>query len=130
MTPPRPAAFRLWTRAPAASRPRAPFGLPSFTDAATAIAVFVDATGIDEEDAGAFAEQIPAAVQLEPGTPVFILDAAVRGRGALRWLGARKVQLPRTSRCTALVARGYVGVGAAADPSGRGDLVWGFSSPY
>jgi len=104
-------------------------GLPSFDEAAAAIAVLVDATGIDEEDAGAFAAQIPAAAELPPATPVFVLEAATRGRGALRWLGARKVSLLRAARCTALVARGYVDVGATADPAGSGDLVWGFSSP-
>ncbi|HEY4013679.1 MAG TPA: hypothetical protein VGM06_10090 [Polyangiaceae bacterium] len=129
MTPPQPVALRLWTRAPAAPRLRPPCGLSAFSDAATAIAVLVDATGVDEEDAGAFADQIPAAIELEPGTPVFVLDTALRGRGALRWLGARKVTLARAARCTALVARGYVGVGAIADPAGSGDLVWGFSSP-
>jgi hypothetical protein len=128
MTPPRPSALRLWTRAPAAGRLRPPLGLASFSDDAKAIAVLVDATGLDERDAGAIAAQIPSADDLQAATAVFVLDVAVRGRGALRWLGARTVNLPRTCRCTALVARGYVSVGAAVDPSGRGDLVWGFSS--
>ena len=125
---PRPTALRLWTRTPhgtAGARP--PLGLASFDDAALALAVLVDVSDLDEEDAGAFADQLPAAAELPPATTVFVLDAAVRSRGALRWLGARKVPLSRAARCTALVVRGYTRVSAGPDPAGRGDLAWGFS---
>ena len=35
--------------------------------------------------------------------------------------------IPRVFRATALVARGYVRVGAGIDPESRSDLVWGYA---
>ncbi len=129
MTPPRPTALRLWTRSSAARAPKPPLSLSAWSPTAEALAVLLDATDIDADDPGAFAEQIPHATQLREATPVFVLGEAVRSRGTLRWLGARTVAISRLARCTALVARGYVGVGAGVDAASGRDLAWGVSSP-
>lgn len=41
----------------------------------------------------------------------------------------RKKTAPRVMRCSALVARGYVDVGAGFDPATKDDLAWGYASP-
>jgi hypothetical protein len=130
MTPPRPTALRLWTRARGVRAPAPPFGLRSWSaeGQGEAIAVLVHADGLDVDDPAQVAAQIPHATELPGGTLLFVLGAAVRTRDLLRWLGMRTVPLPRPVRCTALVARGYVDVGAGADPIGA-ELAWGFSSP-
>lgn len=40
----------------------------------------------------------------------------------------RKKTVSRALRCSALVARGYVDVGAGTDPAGKDDLAWGYAS--
>jgi hypothetical protein len=129
MIRPRPAALRLLTRASGARAPAPPLGLRAWSTEADAIAVLLDAAEVDVADPAEVAEQIPRAAELRAGTPVFILAAAVRGRGMLRWLGMRTVPVPRAARCTALLARGYVHVGAGTDDVTGADIAWGVSSP-
>jgi len=73
--------------------------------------------------------QLPDPDELPPGTLV-ILPGRLSGtssltRSVLAVFGRTKIA-PRTLRCTALVARGYVNVGAAQDDTHE-DLAWGFS---
>jgi hypothetical protein len=108
--------------------PRPPFGLRAWSDDALAIAVLLDATDADVEQAPAIARQIPEAATLPPGTAVFVLGTATRARGGLgglvRWLGPRAVPVERATRCAALVARGYTRVGALVDATSGADLVY------
>jgi hypothetical protein len=127
MTPSRPTALRLVTRAVGAREPGAPLGLRSWSTDADAIAVLIDAAELDVDNPREIAAQIPQATELPQATRVFVLGVAARGRGAIGWL-ARAIRIPRATRCTALVARGYVEVGAGADDTGS-DLAWGLSSP-
>ncbi len=127
MIPSRPTGLRLVTRAVGAREPGPPLGLRSWSTDADAIAILIDAAEIDVDNPGEIAAQVPQSTELPPATLVFVLGVAARGRGAIGWL-ARAIRIPRATRCTALVARGYVEVGAGADDSGA-DLVWGLSSP-
>ena len=84
--------------------------------------VRLDATDTDVEEPGAVAGQIPHARDVAPGTRVVVLATATRRGGVLgRLLGARKVPVPRSTGCTALLARGYVAIGA--DDAGS----WGYA---
>ena len=126
--PPRPKALRLVSSALGVRAAAPPFGLRAWSSEAEAIAVLIDAEGVDANDPAAVAAQIPHAIELPECTLVCVLGTAARGRGVIRCV-RRAVQIPRSARCTALVARGYVGVGAGIDDAGSNDLAWGFSSP-
>ena len=52
----------------------------------------------------------------------------VSRRSVLGALG-RKRGVSRAARCTALVARGYMRVGAGTDPDTDADLCWGYAPP-
>jgi hypothetical protein len=75
-------------------------------------------------------ESLPDPDALEPGTLVLV-DAHARTterslmRSVLGALG-RKEKVSRAARCTALVARGYLRVGAGIDPDTDADLAWGY----
>jgi hypothetical protein len=75
-------------------------------------------------------EGVPDASELEPNTLVVVLPGPVGRRSLARsvWraLGGSK-PVPRAIRCSALLARGYVRLGAGVDPETKDDLVWGFS---
>jgi hypothetical protein len=132
MTPPRPAALRLCTRAASGRPPRPPLGLASWTGDAPAIAVLLDVDELDGDDArnaGALFDQVPRAVDLPPATPVFVFGEARRRSGLLPRLWTRTATVSRATRCTVLVARGYVSVGAGVDAATGADLAWGLSSP-
>ena len=129
MLPSRPSAMRLHTRSHGARIPAPPFGLRAWSDNATAVAVLLDASGIDVNDPEQIAEQLPLAADLPPATFVFVLGSAARARGVLRWIGLRTTPVTRAARCTALVARGYVGVGGGVDDATGDDLVWGLTAP-
>lgn len=59
---------------------------------------------------------------LAPGTKVSVLPEATRPAGVLRrMLGGSHVAVPAWARCTALLVRGYVRIGAA------GDAAWGIA---
>jgi hypothetical protein len=79
----------------------------------TGLVIRLDASDAEVDDAHALAGQIPLASTLEPRTRVSVLATGVRKRGVLgRFLGDRKVDVPRATRCTALLVRGYLDVGA------------------
>jgi hypothetical protein len=87
-----------------------------------AITVRLDATEVDVEEPGAVAGQIPLASTLEPRTRVVVPGTATRRGGVLRrLLGQQRVPVSRAVRCTALLVRGYVDVGA------RDDETWGYA---
>lgn len=89
-----------------------------------ATVVRLDATGVDPEDFAALAAQLPLASTLPPRTVVAVPAVAVCRRRFLRGvLGDRKVPVSRATRCTALLVRGYVDVGADAEAA------WGYSPP-
>ncbi len=80
------------------------------------VTVHLDATAADVEEAGAVAGQIPHASTVSPGTRVVVLATATRQGGVLRRLfGPRRVPVPRSTGCAALLARGYVAIGADDD---------------
>ena len=130
MIPPRPPALRLLTRGLGSGRAiegrgkmgRPPFGLPAWDPTAEAIAVRLDAGGDGARTPEGVAAQLPHATTMPSGTLVFVLGKAVAVRPFWRLL-ARDVAVPRAARCSALLARGYVDIGAD-DVSGD-DLAWG-----
>jgi hypothetical protein len=84
---------------------------------------------LGENDAASLAGVIaalPDPATLDAGALV-VVPADIRGGGSLARsvlaVFGRKKTVARTRRCTALVARGYVDVGAA--DSDDGDLAWG-----
>jgi hypothetical protein len=109
------------------SRPPQPlFGLPGWTADAAAAAVLLDATTLDGGDAPAVALQLPAAATLPAAMLVVVSGAALRGVGLLgRLFGGATTPVSRAARCGALVARGYVDVGAGVDPVTKMDIAWG-----
>jgi hypothetical protein len=86
-----------------------------------AVAIRLDATDADVEDPRSFAAQVPHASTLRAGSAVRVLAVATRRRALGRWLGDGHAKVARAARCTALLARGYVGITAA------GEEVWGFA---
>jgi hypothetical protein len=77
--------------------------------------VTLDVTDADPEDVAAIARQIPDAGSLAPRTRVTVLPIATRRGGLLRrLLGDARVPVSRAVRCTALLLRGYVDIGADA----------------
>jgi hypothetical protein len=87
---------------------------------------------VPERDAGSIAsiaECLPAVADLAPDTMVIIDGEIDRppslARSVLAVFGNRGKRLSRPDRCTALVARGFVRVGAATDEDERLDLAWG-----
>lgn len=83
---------------------------------ADAVAVRLDATGVDLEDPSAVARQVPEAAGVAPRTKVVVLATGLRSDGVLRrLLGPRAVAVSSASRCTALLTRGYVDLGADAE---------------
>lgn len=134
---PRPGALRLLTPAPRAGEksvkpPRPPLGLASWTSTADAAALLLDAHGEDAHVAALVAAQVPLPSALTPGAPLFVLGVAAR-RGSLAGMFAqvftRGTMIPRAVRCGALLARGYVDIGAGSDEATGADLVWGFAPP-
>jgi len=86
------------------------------------ITVRLDTTEADVNEPGAVAAQIPLASTVLPGTRVVVLATATRRGGVLRrLLGPRREPVPRSTGCTALLARGYVRIGADAEAS------WGYA---
>ena len=57
---------------------------------------------------------------------VILGTAARRGPLWRRLLGGRGIAVTRATRCTALIARGYIDVGAAADEPTGTDIAWGW----
>ncbi len=119
--------MRLITTAPVRKPPRPPFGLPEWSAEAQAAAVLLDADGLDgDDDVRSVAGQIPGASTLPAGTVVVVLGGAARGGRFLSHLfGGSTVPVSRAARCAALIARGYVAVGAAIDEATKIEIAWG-----
>lgn len=82
-------------------------------------------------DVGVAARALPDPKELDEGTLVVVTEEARAEKSLVRSvLGAlgRKQSVPRAIRCSALLARGYVRVGAGIDPDTRADLAWGYST--
>jgi hypothetical protein len=125
VTPPRAEALRLIARAQRARPPRPPLGIAAWSPTADAIAVLLDAGGDgDPRTVAGVAAQLPEASDLAPGTPVLVLGRATPLRAFWR-LFARDVPIPRAPRCTALLVRGYVDIGAGV--INGDDLAWGYA---
>lgn len=126
MKAPQPSALRLVTTAPTGERARPLFGLSAWTADVPAAAVVLDAASLNGDDAGAVARQLPDASTLPEGTLVVVSGEAIRGVGILgRLFGGGTTAVNRAARCAALVARGYVDVGAGIDPATKIDIAWG-----
>ncbi|MBI5533231.1 MAG: hypothetical protein HY898_10970 [Deltaproteobacteria bacterium] len=74
--------------------------------------------------------QLPDASQAEPGSLIAIPATAApeQERGFLGRFGAigPRVQIHRATRCTCLLARGYVRIAAGRDAQGM-DWAWGYA---
>ncbi len=79
-------------------------------------------------DAAVVAAQLPDAADLPPGTLVVVMGTGDGEGLAARWLGAR-ARIARAVRGSALLASGYVRIGAGVDDATRLDLVWGYAEP-
>jgi hypothetical protein len=100
-------------------------GLTGWSPDAEAIVVLLEGSRAALSDASLLTPQIPGARTLAPSTPVIVLGSAARNGGVWRRLLApRRLKIARAPRCGALLALGYVDIGAAIDSSGS-DLVWG-----
>jgi hypothetical protein len=127
VTPPQVSSLRLIGPTPKGPLPRPPLGLANWSATADAIAVLLDAAdGGDLRTIEGVAAQLPHASTLPSGTPLFVLGTAAAVRSFWHPF-ARGAPIPRASRCTALLARGYVDIGAQ-EVDGD-DLSWGHA-PY
>ena len=128
--PPRPRAFRLVGpgAAAAAGRLPSPLGAP-FADDGDAVAVVLDEA--HAADVPTVARALPAPADLEPGVLVVVLPLASAPSLASRLFAAlgRGKTVPRVLRSSALLARGYVELGACVDDASRLDLAWGRVPP-
>ncbi len=121
-----PSALRLVARTPGHKPPRPPFGLRAWSQAAADFAVALEAPADDLRAISDVAEQVPGASTLASGTAVFVLGAAANRNRLWRLLG-RGVRVTRATRCTALLVKGYVEIGAGIDKASGHDLAWGFA---
>lgn len=125
---PLPATLRLSTTEPGSKPPTPPFGLRAWSTEGERIAVLLDAGRGDRLDLGQVVDQVPSASGLPARTPMVVLAGAVRHAGTLRRLfGGGTVQVARATRCSALIARGYVDVGGGVDEPTGADSAWGWS---
>jgi hypothetical protein len=126
--PPRPRALRLVGPAAEHARGRIvpPVGAKLTADA-DAYAVALGPK--DATEVASVARALPDPDALASGTLVFVLPQAIDVPSlAGRFLAAlgRGPTVSRALRASALVARGYVRVGAGIDRETRSDLVWGY----
>lgn len=72
---------------------------------------------------------LPKAGTLASGTLVIVLPCAASASFADRVFAAfrRAPRVPRTLRCGALLASGFVRIGAGTDTTSRLDVVWGYA---
>jgi hypothetical protein len=120
----RPTEIRLVTRAARGKPPKPPFGIAGWTAGAVDVAVLLDAPPENGRAITSIAEQVPLASSLPSGTAVFVLGAAPSAHGLWRLFG-RTAPVARTVRCTALLVRGYVEIGAGIDEASGADVAWG-----
>lgn len=118
--------------APRTSRPTNDAGTPSLGRApSAALRASAQTITLEPGDAGAVTtilQKLPDPGALPGGTLVLVPGkaASVRsfGRALLGAFGRAKT-IPRAFRCSALVARGFIDVGAATTEDGD-DLAWGY----
>lgn len=86
----------------------------------------------DAASVAAVMAKLPDPASLPPGTLVIVPgEIAKAGRSLARSVLAvfgHTKSVPRARRCSALVARGFVDVGAAEDET-RTDIAWGYAAP-
>lgn len=91
---------------------------------------FIKLAEADITSVAAIVRRLPAASDLAPGTLVILRGdvehAPSLARSVLAVFG-RKRTTPRSLRCTALVASGFVDVGAAWEDEEGVDLAWGYA---
>jgi hypothetical protein len=130
---PLPKSLRLVSARPLRGKhPPVPFGLQWSEAQGGGVGVVLDlgegwpTSGFGDVDR--VVAQLPDPAALVPGQLVLVLP---RGAPKSAWLG----RLPGTRswaavavRASALLARGYVGIGAGVDPKTRMDLVWGYAA--
>jgi hypothetical protein len=77
----------------------------------------------------ALAAQLPDPQELAAGSLVVVHETGRRPRGLRRLvaLWTRKRRAHVAVRCSALLARGYLDIGAAIDPRSGERLAWGFA---
>ena len=129
---PLPKTLRLICARPLRGKPPpVPFGLHWSEAAGGGVGVVLDlpeawpSSGFG--DVGAIAAQLPDPASLAPGQLVVVLP---RGAPKSAWLGrlpGRRAWAAGAVRGSALLARGYLGIGAAVDPKTRMDLVWAYA---
>jgi len=129
---PLPKTLRLLCARPLRGKhPPAPFGLPWSEGAGGGVGVLLDlpepwpSSGFGE--VGVVAAQLPDPATLVPGQLVFVLP---RGAPKSAWLGRLpgiRTWAAGAVRGSALLARGYQGIGAGVDPRTKMDLVWGYA---
>lgn len=122
---PAPDALRFVSVSPAPPPKRVPFGLAVWTADAPAVALLLDlSSGKSLPTACA---QVPEGDAYGEGTLMVILGESRAAPSILgRYFTARRAPIPRSVRATALLARGFVRIGAAFDPASGADLVWGY----
>jgi hypothetical protein len=110
-----------------------PFGVGEWNDQGRTLALLLEAEGWPASgygDVAAIARQLPNPTSLGEGTLVLLLPEADAPGGVLgRLFGAGRPKIARAIRCSALLARGYVGVGGGIDPVTGLDLAWGYATP-
>jgi hypothetical protein len=128
-SPPRPA--RLKGCFPAGREPPSPPPLGVSTWSDTDVDAMLYAIDVREQ-AGVCAEaalvtaQLPEASELPTGMVVYVLGASTRPRSFFsRLFGGRASTLSRAARGSALLARGYVAIGAGVDEASGFDVSWG-----
>jgi hypothetical protein len=127
---PLPSELRLACQRPFGKAPRPPLGLSAWSERKEAgLCILLDlpitwpSSGLG--DAETIATQVPAASTLAPGQLVVLLARGAPEREWLRRLMAKRPWVSPAVRATALLARGYVGIGAGIHAASRSDLVWG-----
>ena len=121
----RPSAIRLVARTAGGKPPKPLFGIGAWIPTAADVAVFLDTPrGDDHRVMSGVAEQLPQASTLPSGTAVYVLGGAASDKRLWRLLG-RTVAVARAARCTALLIKGYVDIGAGVDDVTGVDLAWG-----
>jgi hypothetical protein len=127
---PAPVALRLVCKGTPSSLKR-PFGLSAWAegDGVDALVLLDPVSTAETGDLtpGEVLQQIPLAESLPSGQLVLVLGE-LRASGAIftRLLGSRR-KVGRASRAAALLAAGYVQLGAGVDPKSGHDLVWGYA---
>ncbi len=126
---PRPQAIRLSSSAGGGRPPPTPFGLTTWTADAGAEAVAVVLELPEGYGLGDVVRQLTDPGGFDARTLVVVLGETAGGGVKLlsRIFGGRRARVDRGVRGSALLARGYVELGAAVDGATGQDLVWGYS---